>query len=1056
MHRLLSGKAGWLALLLCGASWFATVVVSADEPAAEFLRGLREHGYYDMALEYLEQMRSSPLAPADFKESILYETGATLVAAAAKQRDVPTRLKQLDEAGDTLRRFISQAAEHPKVPAAKSELGSILLQRAQINVDLAQKPGADRAALLAQARRSYEEAFQVFEQSHRELNDRVTKMVTIDPKDKQAAELRERLKRARREAQMLAAAVKEEMAETVGRDSEEYRTLLAEAAKLYEQIAERYRDMLAGFYARMYQGRCQQKLGNYRPALTLYGEILSQTENADDFRHLKTKTLLLALECWAQSKPPLNAEAVATVGPWWDAARGSEQKTDDWLALRLGLAKAQWALAEELLAANPKDAQARRLQADARKHAAAVARERTGVQEEARKLVVAWGGKVSPAAEQPAELRTFADARQAGQDALGQMQTAQLVLKTVPERLQAERDEAARAELQKQLDEAKRKAAMAAADSQRLFRQALSLAGRDTDLEDLNRVRYYLCFLYYHNQEYYEAAVIGEFVARRYPDSPLARECAKIVLAAFTQLYSQAPASDREFESDRIARIAKYITEKWPDQPEAVDARSTLIQFLVKTGDVSAAEKCLSEIPADSPRRGDAEIKTGQAMWSAYRKGMQELRRWETNEEPLPAGVDLGAKKAALEQLKGRAQKVLADGMTRVQRSGDATEAVATAALALAQIYVDTGQADRAVRLLEDRNIGPLTLIEAKDAAAAREGFAAEAYRTGLRAYVSSLGSAAEPRAVIEKAQALMDAMKGAIDPQQLTAIYVALARDLEHQMRLASPETRQVLSKGFETFLTQLRSSATEFSVLNWVAETFFSIAAGFDTGGLNPTADALKYYQEAVDTYDAILSNVQLEDPNLRLQVQLRKAAAKRRLAKFTEARDIYRDILRSDNMRLNVQIEAAKMYQEWAAYPDKAALYDKAMGGSDPNPKTQRNIIWGWGRLAVTVARHPHLRNVFHEARYNLAACRYSQARAETNATRQQELFERAKQDILKTQQLFHVGPEWLEWRPRYEALLREIQKASGTQPTGLPPDPKDEPAATKPTAAKTIGQ
>ena len=31
-----------------------------------------------------------------------------------------------------------------------------------------------------------------------------------------------------------------------------------------EQIADRYRDVLAGFYARMYQGRCQQKLGNHR------------------------------------------------------------------------------------------------------------------------------------------------------------------------------------------------------------------------------------------------------------------------------------------------------------------------------------------------------------------------------------------------------------------------------------------------------------------------------------------------------------------------------------------------------------------------------------------------------------------------------------------------------------------------------------------------------------------------------------------------------------------------------------------------------------------------
>ena len=122
----------------------------------------------------------------------------------------------------------------------------------------------------------------------------------------------------------------------------------------------------------------------------------------------------------------------------------------------------------------------------------------------------------------------------------------------------------------------------------------------------------------------------------------------KISLAAYAQLYSKAPAQDREFESERIVEMPVYHPEvagptrgdRCPEYADPVpdpDRRS------------EGAEKCLEEIPADSPERGDAEIKTGQAMWNAYLKGMQEVRRWETKEEPVPAGVELAAKKAALD-----------------------------------------------------------------------------------------------------------------------------------------------------------------------------------------------------------------------------------------------------------------------------------------------------------------------------------------------------------------------------------------------------------------------
>ena len=44
----------------------------AAEPAREFLNGLRERGYHDIALDYLKMMETSSLAPAELKEIIQF------------------------------------------------------------------------------------------------------------------------------------------------------------------------------------------------------------------------------------------------------------------------------------------------------------------------------------------------------------------------------------------------------------------------------------------------------------------------------------------------------------------------------------------------------------------------------------------------------------------------------------------------------------------------------------------------------------------------------------------------------------------------------------------------------------------------------------------------------------------------------------------------------------------------------------------------------------------------------------------------------------------------
>jgi cellulose synthase operon protein C len=117
-------------------------------------RGLRERGYYDMAIEYLEQMKTSPLAPVDFKETLLYELGTTLIQSSREQRDIKLREAQLEEAAGALQQFVGMMPDHPLVTSANSQLGNLKVERARIKVEQSKLPNAKKEQLLAKRRRS--------------------------------------------------------------------------------------------------------------------------------------------------------------------------------------------------------------------------------------------------------------------------------------------------------------------------------------------------------------------------------------------------------------------------------------------------------------------------------------------------------------------------------------------------------------------------------------------------------------------------------------------------------------------------------------------------------------------------------------------------------------------------------------------------------------------------------------------------------------------------------------------------------------------------------------
>jgi tetratricopeptide (TPR) repeat protein len=513
-------------------------------------------------------------------------------------------------------------------------------------------------------------------------------------------------------------------------------------------------------------------------------------------------------------------------------------------------------------------------------------------------------------------------------------------------------------------------------------------------------------------------------------------------------------ATSDAFETDKILNVALYITETWPSQPEAAEALNTLIPFMIREGKLKEAQVYLQRIPLDSPARGEAELKTGQAMWGAYLRGMQDVRKWE-QEGLVPEGVDPAAEKARLVEVKNNAEKTLADGVGRMQQAGTVDRTLATAVLSLAQIYVDTDQAAKAVQLLEDPKIGILKLVASNDPATSTPGLAEETYKTALRAYISHLAKAADPQqsdATIDKAKGVMEALKTTVGPtpedqRKLVAIYYSLALDLKQQLKLVeSPEAKDALSKGFETFLKQVGSGAAELNIIYWVAETFANMGEEFQGPGGILTPDAKRYYEQAVATYQSILDQAQALklDAQMQTQVRMRQAMMWRQLGEFEKSINAFATVLRENNMLLNVQIEAARTYQEWAG-KGVPGHYDDAMKGAMPDAQTKKNVIWGWGRLAQITAgamsrsrdnpeAREGYRSTFHESRYNLALCRLLLARSQTNTAERRKYMDYAKRDITMTHSLYPDlgGPDWMA---KYNDLLKRIQTELAEPAVGL---------------------
>ena len=114
--------------------------LQAVEPVQAFTEGLRDRGYYDTALAYLDQLEQQGNLSPELKELLPYERAQTLLASARDLNNVDAQRQQLDAAEAAFQQFAKGAPQHPLAAQANTWRGRILFEKARVEIFESEDP----------------------------------------------------------------------------------------------------------------------------------------------------------------------------------------------------------------------------------------------------------------------------------------------------------------------------------------------------------------------------------------------------------------------------------------------------------------------------------------------------------------------------------------------------------------------------------------------------------------------------------------------------------------------------------------------------------------------------------------------------------------------------------------------------------------------------------------------------------------------------------------------------------------------------------------------------
>lgn len=1028
---------GWLCAVVLS---FNAGVATAQEPYREFVAALRNRQYYDMALFYLDQLAARPGVPDDVRQVIPYEKAITLLESSRATRSPERQIEQLDQALAFLAQFVKDSPNHPQAADANSEQAQILLGKARVEIIQSKSPANQGARgdyqkrardFIGQARKVFQTAFEQHEAAWKRFGTFIDKTKDADKYEARAATEVNMLR-----AQLDLALCTYEEAQTHDIDTADYKRLLTEAAAAFEDMHQRYRSMVIGLYARLYQGKCFEEQGDLQKALGIYNELLDHPGDSAAMRALKNQTLQFKLIS-LNSKVRNDHQLVVDLGEEWLKQNKADLRTRVGLGIQWEVARAYEQLGDRRDIDKP---EAQRLWRASRDRAQQVNRFPGEFHDVSlaliQRLEVKLGGK-----ERAPE--TFDAAFGLGRQMITSIkETKDAIDGAVKAKTPKEEVDKLKQDLDVQLREA---AAM--------FDRALRLATPQDDAKSLTTARYMYAYVNFLMRKNYEAAILGEYVAKTADpeDTTTGLDAAYLSMAAYVQAFNDTRGEfeDKQADIGFIVKACNLLTDRWPDSDRANDARMTLGRIYSQLKQPVQAAEWYGKVPEADAKYPEAQLAAGQAYWTAYLNSSR----------PGDEGV---VDATQLTEWRKQAEQFLRNGIARLSATAPKDAAppeLIAAKMSLAQIVLSLGQDGEAIKLLLD---DPQSVIKAitvadesqrPDKGVQSRQFATETYKLLLRAYIGGgkLDEARDTMTTLEK-------VAGAESGADVTDLYVGLGKLLRDELDRfrAAGETERFnrLMTSFETFLNDLyqRKDGQTFGSLSWIGETYFALGEA----SANDASRAATYFDKAGKAFQDILNQAQSQpdylQPDQLSAVKVRLVRCYRLKKEFETAEQLMAEVLKQREKDLRAQVEAAYLYQDWGTTGEADKLL-MAIGG---NPKL---LVWGWGNLGNRLQNsldqgRTEFLPMFVEARVNGTLSRFRYAQAQTSLQKRMAELEKCEIELIATVSVVKGLSD--EQLAEFNALYHKVLKESGKPIVDLKPaedvDTTAVAAASKPAVKK----
>jgi tetratricopeptide (TPR) repeat protein len=781
--------------------------------ANRFLKELKERGFHKLALDYIDLLRADTTIPAELRAVLDYEEGRALIDDAAHTNDLVRRQELLEQAHEKLELFVKQ---HPKAKESQEALVQIarmLVERGHLALLMSEDTPdqAKKDAKVSEARISFSQAHEAYAKAIEPLAAAHKKYAGFIPEDDPRRAERDAIYASLLDATLQKGVADYELAQTFPAGSAERAKSIKAALEQFDALYKNYRTQLVGLAAQMWQAKCYEEQNNVGAAIGIYKQLLEHSDPR--LRSLQRNVGYFYIVALGRRKEFALAADQCT--RWLETYSKKEERLS-----REGLG-VLFEMAKDV------DAQMEGLSSTDKRRAV-------------KTIVDALGQVVRYASPYKNESLVL----------LKKYKPSSAIKAEEIARLNYE-DTIARAEESLQSHEWER--AMA------LLKAAISKADPRRDVDKANFARYELAFCYYMNKQFYEAVVLAEHLARRYPQGGLSPKATQVAMQALADAYNTYTQIDRRSDLDRLVDLAQYTARVWPDREEGDDARMNLGLIYTGRGEYDKAIEALNGVRPRSAKWIDSQTRLGVAHWA---KSRDLERRGETAKAQTEAKQALDVLNASL-----KARRSAGAGPTDAGLAGNVSD--------LAIVLTETGKPANALALLDP-------VIQAQTA---RSGpVFSRLMEAALTAYIASNQ--------VEKAIDSMKSLEKGGGAAGKVQLYLRLGKLLEREID-ALREKKDVvtlsrLQKSYRTFLTTLAESKTgqTYESLEWAGESLLR---------LESSADAEKVFRRILSDYTQDPQFLQQAGGRGKLlRTRLKLAAALRGAGKFEEANALVDQLL------------------------------------------------------------------------------------------------------------------------------------------------------------------